>query len=442
MRERYEETTIASSDVSVLDLQNMNTGTYAGGNPSYKSHVSHMWDLPSKEKHSFKPCLHLVYDAVVTTSFDSVDNSDASNAPDPRTKYFGRTGSFHYGQKTPPVESQADLYISVTGRSTDDVADCIFNAYNQFISSARSLDASQSICEAGETPQLFNIWQRRKGLATNLVNGFLNYSFGWRPVLSDLRAIRKELSQFPKSVRERLRRIGDGPVTRHYKFNLDDTIDNYQTVHYHHDASPYWWSFAHRETRTKQDSRKRKVVVTIRANVKPKLTGKGQDILNKLGTLGLIPSLATLWSVTRLSFVVDWFYNIGGAIENLQGCLTHDVSNVKVCVTDTRSRTLEYLFENDAGQALVVGLQNQRYFRRIIPSDVPRFVPQLKLPNKPMQYVLLGFLALVNTAGGKQLLRSADRYEDLLNRKLDQIERSLNRRLGLPNTRAPKWWGL
>jgi hypothetical protein len=180
----------------------------------------------------------------------------------------------------------------------------------------------------------------------------------------------------------------------------------------------------------------------VQANVKPKLSGHAQEILDKLGTLGLIPSLATLWAVTRLSFVVDWFYNIGGAIENLQGSLTHDISNVKICVTDTRSRTLEYLFENASGEAQVVGLEQQKYFRRIIPTDIPKFVPQLKLPNKPMQYVLLGLLAIVNTAGGKKLLRSADRYENLINKRLDQIERSLNRRLGLPNTKSPKYWGL
>jgi hypothetical protein len=145
-----------------------------------------------------------------------------------------------------------------------------------------------------------------------------------------------------------------------------------------------------------------------------------------LGALGLIPSLATVWAVTRYSFIVDWFFNIGGAIENLQGSLTHDISNVEICVTDTRERTVRIFW--DVGWSHTdrqTGEERQRSFVRSIPNSVEPFLPALKLPHSVMQYVLLGLIAVNNTDQGRKLLRSADRYANLLDRRLDRLDRNL-----------------
>jgi len=219
-------------------------------------------------------------------------------------------------------------------------------------------------------------------------------------------------------------------VTRHYKFSLDDTVDDYSADFASgNDSSPYSYGFYERKKRTSSANKKRTVTVTIRANVKPKLSGDAQALLNQLGALGLIPSLATLWAVTRLSFVVDWFYNIGGAIENLQGSLTHDVSNVEVCVTDLRTRSIEYWFEKASGNTSVpsiAGMEVQKSFQRLAPYSVP-LLPILTYPKSSMQYVLLGFLAVTNTGAGKKLLRTADRYENLADKRLTDIEHRMNK---------------
>jgi hypothetical protein len=309
--------------------------------------------------------------------------------------------------------------------TTDDVGNCVFNAYNTFITGLRALDSSQSIAELRETPQLFNIWSRRRGLPSNLVNGFLNYSFGWRPVISDLRAISHELRNFPATVRKRLKRIGTEKVTRHFAFDLSSTVQSTSGTYAQGGTIPNPGSYLRRWD-TDSSKSKRKVVVTIRASVKPKLQGSAQDTLNKLGALGLIPSLATVWAVTRYSFIVDWFFNIGGAIENLQGSLTHDISNVEICVTDTRERTVRIFW--DVGWSHTdrqTGEERQRSFVRSIPNSVEPFLPALKLPHSVMQYVLLGLIAINNTDQGRKLLRSADRYANLLDRRLDRLDRNL-----------------
>jgi len=427
MRDRVLSTIVASSDATEVIISPPTSTIIPGHNPAYYDYVSHMWDVIDKQTHSFKPCTHLSYNASAS-SFDSYNGGDLTLAPDPNRRINNRVG-FHYGQLLPPVSlSSAESYIPVTGRTYDDIGKCVFDAYNQFVNGVRALDASQSIAEIGETPQLFQIWNRRKGLATNLTNGFLNYSFGWRPVLSDLRAISKELRQFRKTVARRLWKIGQGQVVRHFKFNLDDTVDDY-SADFASGSGSYPWQFYERKKRTQAGTKRRTVIVTIRANVKPKLSGHAQDILNQLGALGLIPSLATLWAVTRLSFVVDWFFNIGGAIENLQGSLTHDVSNVEICVTDKRTRSIEYHFEKVSGNACVpaiAGIENQRAFIRQVVNYRP-FIPILTYPKSSMQYVLLGFVALTNTAAGKKILRTADRYEKVADKRLTDIEWRLNK---------------
>jgi len=419
MRERSQSTIVASSDVNWTRADGL-TGTWTNANPSYYGYVSKISDISDKQKHAFKPCIHMSYNAEVSP-FATVD--DNSGDPSQWITYPGRQG-FHYGQHLPPLLSGAENYISVTPQTTDDIGDCVFRAYNTYINSYRALDASQSIAELGETPHLFKLWQRRRGLASNLVNGFLNYSFGWKPVINDLRAISQELRRFPSSVRKRLHRIGQGKVTRHFSFDYSSSIQSPSAVYSQGGTIPNPGSY-YRSYDTDVSKSRRKVIVTIRAKVGPKLQGTGQDVLNKLGTLGLIPSLATVWAVTSRSFMIDWFYNIGGAIENLQGSLTHDISDVEICVTDTRERELRYLFDTGPSHRVAeVGREKQRCFLRSIPSTVSLYVPQLRLPRSTMQYVLLGLVALSGTDSGQKLLRTPDRYTNPLDRRLDRIEAS------------------
>lgn len=367
-----------------------------------------MWDEITGGSKTNKACTHLSY--VVDDLASTVvvyDSGDMSNIPNPRTRYHGGDPGYTYLTSLRPssVFNNAGSYIPVSAATSDDLGKCIFNAYNQFVNGVRALDASVSIAESGETPRLFDIWQRRLSAPSNIVNGFLNYSFGWRPLLNDLRAIVRELRTFPQTVRKRLSQVGDGTVVRHYKFNLSSTVNDVNEVITSATNPTYSWASYLRNRRSV--SKSRVVVVTIRAKVKPKLTGEGQDLLNKLGALGLIPSLATIWSVTRLSFVVDWFYNIGGAIENLQGSLTHDISDVTVCISDARSREIEVRREDVNGvNALLIGRISQRYYSRQ-PTTVP-VLPPFLLPSRPMNYVLLGLLSLTTTSRGKLLLRKLD----------------------------------
>lgn len=411
MRARYQSTTLASSEKTVTDLQNGNVSHSA--NPTTVSSESLIWDYdgPPIGRKVTKPCTHLKYVATCFP-FSVYDSGDGSNIPNPRTRYDNRI-EVSYATHRPPGGALSSLqaqWIDVTSQSTDDIGKCVFNAYNKFVVGVQSLDSSVSLAESGETPKLFEIWNRRRGLPRNLVNGYLNYSFGWKPVLNDLRAIAKELRSFPSTVRKRLKQLGKGYVVRHYKFDLTDTVTDLNTVYADSHGNTYVWQNYHRELQT--TSKSRSVVVTIRAKVEPKLNGEGQEILDKLGTLGLIPSLATIWSITRLSFVVDWFFNIGSAIENLQGSLTHNISDVSVCVSDSRIRYLTTSFEGLGGSGRqVTAVERQKYYSRFA-TTVP-ILPVFRLPTQPMQYVLLGLLALTTTKKGDIILASVDKYDKL-----------------------------
>lgn len=387
------------------------SGTVGATNPFTSNVVTYeslMWDDATGGKLQTKPCQHVVFDVVQYDPLVSTYHSaDLSNAPNPAHEYVGVPwySTILNRWRPPALQGQFKDYIPVSGATTNDIDDCVFKAYNQYITGVRSLDASQSLAESGETPQLFRIWQRRRGLATNLTSGFLNYSFGWRPVISDFKAILNELRSFPKTVRKRLKAIGDKDVVRHYQFSLGSTVDNAVFNDTGQNAPYEWGKFG---TKHNTVTKSRVVTVTIRAKVKPKLTGYSQDLLNKLGALGLIPSFATLWSVTRLSFVVDWFYNIGGAIENLQGSLTHDVSNVRICVTDLRTRSIEARCESINGSLThLIGRVNQRYFGRGLVARPP-VLPVVRVPHRIMPYILLGLIGLGSTKRGNVILRAID----------------------------------
>jgi hypothetical protein len=374
--------------------------------PSFPVMISYMWDNPQGNRHSFKECLHLSYDITqVASPYEVYNGSDFSNAPNPNVKFTGwHRGAAYLSHRPSTNSGLAGAYIPVSSRTTNDIDDCVFKAWNSYVNGVRSLDGSVSIAELGETPGLFRLWQRRLSAPHNLVNGFLNYSFGWRPLISDLRAIARELRSFPSTVRKRLKSLGKGFVTRHYAFDYSDTIQDLNVVIAEEDNSYDWADY---KAETKTTYKRRKVVVTIRAKVEPKLDGFGQDILNKLGPLGLIPSIATIWAVTRLSFVIDWFYNIGGAIENLQGSLTHNISDVSVCVSDSRERILTTTDTSTGSPGgLQLGVERQRYYRRI-PTTVP-LLPQLTYPRRYMPYILLSMLGLTTTRPGKKFLKQFD----------------------------------
>lgn len=427
MRYRTQShTSRLESDRVAHDLLLGTDGTPVRVVTDYVDMESHMWDDPTGGNRVNKPCIHMSYlCGPVTHSFDGYDTGDFSNSPGPRTRYTGRTFPASYINRRRPgsLITDHDSYIPVTGNTLDDISNCVFQAYNQYIIGVTALDASVSIAESGETPQLFQMWQRRRALPSNLVNGFLAYSFGWKPLLSDLRAIAKEMRSFPTTVRKRLKAIGDGNVVRRYKFDLTNTVNDLSSVIAEGGTPGYSWTYYKRDTTMVHKSRI--VVVTIRAKVKPKLSGHGQDIVNRLGALGLIPSLATLWAVTRLSFVVDWFYNVGGAIENLQGSMTHDVSDVSVTVSDTRTARLVTRVENCSGpNGQMLAVEDLRSYKRSITS-VP-LLPQLRIPQRPMQYVLLGLLALTNTKRGKLILRSIDGIP-IIKRMSARIEAAINK---------------
>lgn len=431
--------------------------TYGGTNPYSFSLVdieSHIWDDPTGSRTAFKPCTHLSYVVdSLSPIWDSYDSGDLSNHPNPRSRYEGTPFDYDKCNFHRPSSSAAlaESYISVHSNSSNDIANCIFNAYNRYITGVTALDASVSIAEAGETPRLFQLWQRRRSVQANIVNGFLSYSFGWKPLISDLMAVAKELRTFPQTVRRRLKQIGDGTITRHYSFSLSETVDDRQGNHAYFDRGPLPWQKYVVAYDTVAKSRV--VGVTIRANVKPKLGPEGQAILNKLGALGLIPSLATVWSVTRLSFVVDWFYNIGAAIENLQGCLTHDITNVEVCVTDLRTRSVRTRGTGTGGHlSHTFGVEQQKAFFRY-PAAVPS-MPSLRYPRRAMPYVLLGLLGVTQTKAGRYAMQWLDntkvskaiqakvaRSLDALSpRKRAELVRQYSKVIPGASSRDASWW--
>jgi hypothetical protein len=172
-----------------------------------------------------------------------------------------------------------------------------------------------------------------RSLSKTAAGGVLNFEFGWKPLLSDLR----KLYYLTDSVNKRLRflRSSHGkPVRLGYQRLVEDTnpLETY---------IPQQYRFIYKRT-------SHRGVFHAHAVLLHELEGL-DDAIRVLGAfsaaLGLNNPLQIVWNALPYSFVVDWFANIGGlldrlAIQPFQG--RWDVQNVNFSVKETIT------FESDA----------------------------------------------------------------------------------------------
>lgn len=134
-------------------------------------------------------------------------------------------------------------------------------------------------------------------------NVHLNYNFGWKPFVRDIRNVFDGLDTFEK----RLKRFVDESnqlLTRHVP---DSPI--YQEISY---LSPiaYGWRYQLSGAYTFQK------ISTFQMAYQNPYSGSELRWRGYLDTLGLNPSIKNMWAVVPWSFVVDWFFNVGRLLDS------------------------------------------------------------------------------------------------------------------------------
>jgi len=241
---------------------------------------------------------------------------------------------------------------------------------------------------------------KRKGLFSPkaVADYHLNISFGWGPFLADVQRARQSLETFQRRLRELQKHAGE-PQKRHYKRYVDLGVLPPSQVLYTDSVSS-----VRRETTWLQ---KPLYCATVEfLYTMPDMSLMSNKVKGYLDHLGFQLNPRILWDDIPYSFVIDWFFDVGGWLGSLRA------DNLKIPATVTgfcHSIKWEWrsqYFYNYAGSAtkspdLDVVLANSyrlRYERR---RDIPSwglFSTTATIPD--WKKVALGTSLLVSRSRG------------------------------------------
>jgi len=149
---------------------------------------------------------------------------------------------------------------------------------------------------------------------------YLNFEFGWRPLVSDVRAFADAVMSSHKTISQYERQSGDG-VRRRYVLNMPDEVSVEETTGNPEPLliGPIYTSAFGPMTKTTTISRKLWFSGCFTYHLEPLNDGalrKGWfQRANKLFGIRLTPE--TLWDVSPWSWAADWFGNIGDNFHNV-----------------------------------------------------------------------------------------------------------------------------
>jgi hypothetical protein len=230
-----------------------------------------------------------------------------------------------------------------------------------------------------------------RDITRTIASGYLNQKFGWDNLLSDLNA----LSGLVSSIRSRmefLKRTYGKPTPLYFKRNLisPDEELSFQTTY-----TPV------RGFGTRLTLQSSNVWFTASCTLVQLLTHI-DDFIGWLRAIaisfGLNNPLLGVWQTTRLSFVVDWFFNVSGHLARLaavQPAEKWDISHV------SHSTTIDFSFsvwqvnadihDGSDSEQFLGNLFVKQYDRYVgLPVDLTVFTPSTCTPD---QLVLLTAMA-------------------------------------------------
>lgn len=160
------------------------------------------------------------------------------------------------------------------------------------------------ILELGDFRSLFSIWNRSQTTIHNLANGNLNYQFGWKPFIGDLKKLMKGMIDFEarlenlvsRQMREQRRHWKNTPTA-----TLSGSVIDYYTL---------------RVTTTYEVTMTKYCATMSYIYDLPKYSARELKIRGILDTLGMDLSPTVLWEAIPFSWLADWFFNV-------QNCLTN-----------------------------------------------------------------------------------------------------------------------
>lgn len=177
----------------------------------------------------------------------------------------------------------------------------------------------------------------------NWPNVYLSWKLAWEPFVNDCTSLLNKFLNFEKKIREFERRANQ-PQQRYYgkTFDVDPPGGSFSSDWT--EWSDYGLYAVQRRTRKSEVStNKVRLTATMRYNyvLPPELSSLGKALGAKLDVLGINGNPAIVWNAIPFSFVVDWFYNVGGYLEGLRFDNVRPITTISdMCVSQRTERNL------------------------------------------------------------------------------------------------------
>jgi hypothetical protein len=164
------------------------------------------------------------------------------------------------------------------------------------------------LVDIADMKSLLKLWNKRASLAKNLAGAHLNYKFGWKPTVADIRAmievtlrLKDKLTAFEKS--------------------LDKTIQSSTTLLSSGDSvsgNVVWPSGNHKAYYNATVARKCTGFIAYRPQPLAVMGSMRKAIYSFLDALGFELNPRILWDALPFTFVIDWFFGVGTWLNRLR----------------------------------------------------------------------------------------------------------------------------
>lgn len=154
---------------------------------------------------------------------------------------------------------------------------------------------------------LLKLWKKSTALVTNLAGAHLNYKFGWKPLVADLRDLADGLIDFRGKLS--FMSANRGQVISSRRTIVKDSIIKQGTTIIDNYNTRIWWGQVNRTAHGYLVYSPLPIVVM----------GKLDETIRALLSVGgveLNPRIA--WDALKFSFIVDWFVSVGDWLETFK----------------------------------------------------------------------------------------------------------------------------
>jgi hypothetical protein len=238
-----------------------------------------------------------------------------------QSPHYGRSGTYQWAWKTNPVvgdwpanPASSDATLAVAG--------------TRMIKAVIPTNPLSGLTVAlGELkrdgiPSLIgiNTWENRTKLARGAGSEYLNYQFGWLPLVSDIRKFNRAVTDRDKILRQYERNSGKRVRRR---LEETQTVEITTSVNTLESPTPILPSYLYKNalgtlTTTTITKRRRWLAACFTYYLAPQsgsFSKRNEQLANKLYGTRVTPS--TVWELAPWSWATDWVFNTGDVLHNV-----------------------------------------------------------------------------------------------------------------------------